>query len=269
MDLLDHDVFGSDEQRAMQRRAWHLWTLLGHLRDVNCYGRSVGLTGNTMDCLDRQISLARIQGVAPAECVPPEMAETRIAALTAAGLGIDLNNRWCGGTDAIEACRAHLAHARLPDDLTVTEIDTTTPHKEIVRLDTFAQASGVLLPIRPFLCGEAMPAVCLVATDKDGEIVGCTSAIGIYSADSPMGHTFFWGMLATDPARRGQGIAMTLGAMSLTKMVDRHGLRVARTGVRPGNTASEKLCTKLGLRQSEVIVTAIDPSVFAADRITK
>ena len=269
MELGDTDLFGSPDQRAMQRRAGHLWTLLGEQPDILCYGRSIGLTGDRPDSIDRQIALARVQGVAPAECVPPDQVEARIAALRSAGLNIDLYNRWAGGDEAVTACRHHLAQASLPPDLTVVEIDKTSPPETFARLDAFATESGVLLPLGPFLKGEVVPAVCLMAVDQQGAVVCCTSAIGAYHPTSPMGHTFFWGMLATDPARRGQGIAKTLGAMSLLAMVDRHGLTIARTGIRPGNVESEKLCTKLGLRQAEVIVTAIDPTVYASDRITK
>ena len=77
-------------------------------------------------------------------------------------------------------------------------------------------------------------------------------------------------MLATDKARRGQGIALLLGAHSMLAMRDRFGYGHFFTGIREGNTPSKRLCGKLGLTASDtVVMIAIAPELFASGRVTK
>jgi hypothetical protein len=54
-------------------------------------------------------------------------------------------------------------------------------------------------------------------------------------------------MLATREDRRGQRIALLLGAQAIIHMWERHGARGFMTGVRADNASSQALCTKLGL----------------------
>ena len=70
-------------------------------------------------------------------------------------------------------------------------------------------------------------------------------------------------MLATREDRRGQGIALLLGALCMLAMNERHGFDKFFTAVKKGNTPSERLCAKLGLKPNDTsAVFAIDPDFF-------
>ena len=77
-------------------------------------------------------------------------------------------------------------------------------------------------------------------------------------------------MLATDDSRRGEGIALVLGAMAMLRMNEAFGYTDCFTGIRAGNAPSEALCAKLGLSPSDTLVLiAIDPAMLAGGRVTK
>ncbi len=77
-------------------------------------------------------------------------------------------------------------------------------------------------------------------------------------------------MLATDPNRRGQGIALLLGAMALQAIQQKYGYSACFTGIREGNTPSEALCSKLALSPSPNIdLIAIYPPAFSGGQMTK
>ena len=79
-----------------------------------------------------------------------------------------------------------------------------------------------------------------------------------------------WGQLATASDRQGEGIARAMGALAILEAAQRLSARRFRTGINPNNSASARLCTSLGVRDSEyVIVAAMDPEAFSDEHVTK
>ncbi len=101
-----------------------------------------------------------------------------------------------------------------------------------------------------------------------GRTVGLASP---EDGDHPrLGGQAWWGMLATDPARRGQRLALILGAMVIEKMHDRSGFADFFTGVEPGNTGSEAVCARIRMhRTAFATIGCADPMTLGSKRMTK
>lgn len=267
--MLD-EYFGSPAQQGLQRRAAAMWALLGDDPAYCCHGRAVGVTDSSPDSLAQQISLARLQGVSSCEGVSQGDVAARRAALEAAGLSLDAYVSWTGGDEAVRGARGVLASRSLPEGLTIGQVDADTPAEVMAQLDRVTASCEVLLPMGQFMRGIARPAVCVYAQTDAGEVVATSAAVAQFHPDSPRGKDFWWGMLATDDRYRGQGLALVLGAESMLRMVDGHGMTGFFTGIREGNAPSERLCTKLGLEATDrTIIISIAPEVFAAGSVTK
>ena len=77
-------------------------------------------------------------------------------------------------------------------------------------------------------------------------------------------------MLATHPDWRGKGLSVVLGSLLLEQMHKEFGFTLFYTGIEPGNTASEAVCSKIGLTiTSNRIVTVADASQLPGGRMTK
>jgi len=77
-------------------------------------------------------------------------------------------------------------------------------------------------------------------------------------------------MLATRKDRRGERIALLLGAQAIIHMWERHGARGFMTGVRADNPSSQALCNKLGVTASNwIYASCMDKEVFAGQSVTK
>jgi hypothetical protein len=77
-------------------------------------------------------------------------------------------------------------------------------------------------------------------------------------------------MLATRTDRRGERIALLLGARAIVHMWERHGARGFMTGVRADNASSRSLCNKLGVSATEwIYASCIDKEMFGGSSITK
>ncbi|WP_425101508.1 N-acetyltransferase family protein [Tropicibacter sp. S64] len=265
-----HEYFGAPEQQALQQRADHVWTLLKDDPRFCCHGRAVGLAEASAETIETQVALAKLQGACSVEGVPKALAGTRHAALAGAGLKTDQFDVWCGDGGALSAAEEVIRSIAWPSDLEIVSVDGSTSGEDMAQLDALTQSCGVLLPMGAFMRGHRRPAVCLFARDSAGRIVGSTAAVAQFHPGSPKAGTVWWGMLATDEARRGQGIAVLLGAHSMLAMRDRFGYEQVFTGIREGNTPSERLCGKLGLSPSDtVVIIAIAPELFASGRVTK
>ncbi|MGI3186232.1 GNAT family N-acetyltransferase [Nioella aestuarii] len=267
--MLD-EFFGSPAQKGLQRRAAAMWTLLQDDPAYCCHGRAVGVTDPAPTSLAQQISLARLQGVSSCEGVSAADAAARRAALEAAGLALDEYVSWVGRDRAIRAAQAVLASRSLPEGLQIRQVDADTPAVVMQQLDRVTASCEVLLPMGQFLRGLTRPAVCVYAQTDDGEVVATSAGVAQFHPDSSRGREFWWGMLATDDRFRGQGLAILLGAESMVRMVDRHGMTGFFTGIRAGNAPSERLCSKLGLEATDrSILISIAPEVFAQANVTK
>lgn len=270
MNATSGEYFGSPAQQNVQRRAENIWALVKDDPRFATHGRAVGLADYSEDNLPAHLALTRLQGVCAMEGLTKADAETRKVALAAEGLKTDEFVAWHGEAESFEAARSLLQERALPEDLTVCETGPETSPEEIRAFDAFTQTCEVLLPMGSFLRGQQSPSVFLFARDRNGRIVGASGSVRQFHPDHPEGGRAWWGMLATDPARRGESIALILGAMAMTAMQDRFGFAACFTGIRQGNSASEALCSKLALSErDETILIAIDPEMFAGDRVTK
>lgn len=267
---MENIYFGSETQKGLQFRSDRLWSLLKSDPQYSCHGRSVALADATPDNLKHQIALAQLLGAGAAEGVEIADVDARKAAVEAAGLQTDQYTQWRGGTAVLDAARAVTAARRLTDDLVVHTTDATTLTEDLEKLDGLTQRCEVLLPMASFLRGHEQPTVCLYAKDSAGRVVGASASVVQYHPDHAKGQEAWWGMLATDPERRGEGIALVMGAMCILEMHKRFGTADFMTGIREGNGPSEALCSKLGLQPtSQVFLIALDPAIFGAGRVTK
>lgn len=267
---MSDEYFGSGVQQGLQRRACALWSLLRNQPEYSCHGRAVAVTGQRPDTVQAQIAMARLQGAGLCDRVASDHLAARRAALTAAGLEIDEYTSWTGGEKAVQAARAVLADRPLRAGVDCKAVDADTPAEVLGQLDRVTQACGVLLPMGRFLRGLDRPSVFLYAQTSEGRVIGTAGAVAQFHPDGPDQQDYWWGMLATDEAFRGQSIALILGAEAIVRMADGLGLVLMHTGVRAGNAPSERLCAKLGLARSDrTDMIAIDKSVFAAGSMTK
>lgn len=264
------EYFGNEAQQGLQRRADHLWSLIGDDPRFASHGRAVGLAAFHPDNFELQIALARLQGVGPLEGVPTAAMGARRLALEAEGLVTDSFVVWRGDGAALDAARALLAARKLPEDLEIVSVDGDSPAEDLAALDRLTQGCGVLLPMGSFMRGLRRPSVCLFARDRAGAVVGATASVMQFHPESRKAGLAWWGMLATDERRRGQGIAIVMGAMSLLAMNERLGTSAFFTGIREGNEASEALCARLGFSPTDAHdVIAVDPAVLSGGRLTK
>jgi hypothetical protein len=265
------EFFGSDDQRALQRRGRALAALLGQDRRYSYYGRSVGLPGPEDGEIDHLAALATIQGYAVYGAVPMDQVDAIKASLAARGLLPMHYDKWQGSDPAIAAARQVIATVSLPEDVTMLRLDASTSEGQMASMAEMALGCGVLPPCGEVLRGLLRPAVCLVAIDRSAKVVSCAASSAYAHQDHPRhGAQAWWGMLATDPARRGQRLSLVLGAHALLEMASRFGFGDFMTGVEPGNAPSEAICARMGLAKGlSAIIGCADPRALASGRMTK
>lgn len=265
------EVFGSDDQRALLRRGRSLAALLGHDRRYSYYGRSVGLPGPEDGDIDHLAALAIVQGSATYLAVPLDQVEAIKTSVVARGLVPMVYDRWDGSDLAIAAARRVVATYSLPEDVTMQCLDASSAEGHLASLAEMALGCGVLPPCGEVLRGLLRPAVCLVAIDRSSKVVSCAASSAYAHQDHPrQGRKAWWGMLATDPARRGQKLSLILGAHALLEMESRFGFGDFMTGVEPGNAPSEAICARMGLAKGQsAVIGCTDPRALASGRMTK
>lgn len=245
--------------------------LLGDDPRYGYYGRSVGLNSRETGDIDRIAALARAQGNTNCGAVSDgDVADVR-SALEQRGLAVTHYAKWEGGDDSLSVARDIVGTRQLPEDLVLTRFNASTPAARVASLAEMSLGCGVL-PI----CGESLrglrqPAVCVAAVDAQGDVVCCAAASAIAHSDHPtLSGQAWWGMLATRPDRRGQRLALILGAHAMLEMRDRFGFRSFMTGVEPGNAPSEAVCAKMAMApRGYAVITCADPAALASGRMTK
>lgn len=269
-DSNEAEFFGNDDQRAMQRNAVNLWALLRDDPRFCCYGRPVSVDWDPQNSLQLQIALARLQGASSCTVVPAEQHQAFTDGLEAAGLTTDWFENWSGAESALASARQVLARRSLPDDLELVFVNRDTPPDDLRALAQLTEDCGVLLPMGRFIRGLERPAVCLFVRDRSGRPVCSSAAVDLFHPASDNAGLAWWGMLATDADRRGQGLAQLMGAHSILAMNDRFGTTRFFTGIRADNAPSKALCTKLGLTRSDSnVIVGMDPEAFGSGRVTK
>lgn len=268
---MDPDLFGNDQQQALLRRGRSMARLLCGDPRFTYYGRTVGLASPEDGDVDTLAELTRVQGNSNFASVPEAQAEDIEQALSARGLVPVHYARWQGGRAVLDAARAAVAAHAVPGDLEIHMLDKSTDTARMAAFAKMSLACGVLPPVGEVLRGLGTPALCLIVTDPSGRVVSCAASAAFAHADHPrLGRQAWWGMLATDPARRGQRLALILGAMVIEKMHDRFGFADFFTGVEPGNTGSEAVCARMGMQRTAfATIGCADPVTLGASRMTK
>ena len=268
--LTEDEFFGSPDRIALSRRSASLWLLLRDNPRYAYYGRLVALSDPGQDAADILSAMAKLQGAAISYFYPADAAKSLFAQLEERGLATDRHEHFWGGEAAFAASRRALDDFALPADLSMSAIDAGTP-RELVRDVAALWESCDVMPVPgSIMRGRARKGICLVATDQDQRPVATASSYMIHHPSSPRATDAFWGMLATREDRRGERIALLLGAEAIIHMWERHGARGFMTGVRANNAPSQALCNKLGVRATDwIYASCIDKDMFGGSSITK
>ena len=266
----DDEFFGSYHRIALAKRSASLWSLLRDNPRYSYYGRLVALSDPGEDTADILTAMARLQGAAVCYVYPADAAGRLFAQLEARGLAADRHEHFRGGEEAIAASRRALETIALPNDLDICAIDAATPYALVAEVAELCEACDVMPVPGSVMRGRACTGICLVATDQDGRAVATASSYMIHHPSSRRAKDAFWGMLATRNDRRGERIALLLGARAIVHMWERHGARGFMTGVRADNASSRALCNKLGVGATEwIYASCIDKEMFGGSSITK
>jgi RimJ/RimL family protein N-acetyltransferase len=264
------EYFGSEPQRAMQRRGAALWELVKDNPRFGFEGRCVGLHGLEAADVPTLAALARTQGATVCFNVPAATEAARTAAIHAENLVSDRWDLLMGGEGAIAACRAFLKDYAPPPGLRLVRAAPDTDPALMRAMGDTAAAKGVLPAAGEALRAETRRAACYLAVDAEGGVAATSASVMRHHPDSDWADAAWWGMLATRDDWLGRGLALWLGAKALAAMADEFGTRRFYTGVRADNAPSQGLCRKLGLGDSGLVVlTAADPEAFGDQPLTK
>ncbi len=264
------EVFGSPNQQQMQIKGEYLARLLFRDPRFCSHGRGVQVVDYNPQAAELVESVTRLIGASGCELVPKEDARNFQEGLEKCGLRTEVVGHFIGGSEAIELAHSSLAKRPLPVDLSVEVIDRNSPRELVQAFAEVSMAHGVLPPLGAVMRGISRPGFGIVAIDSNGRPVATAGAVRSRHPDHPMADMVQWGQLATASDRQGEGIARAMGALAILEAAQRLSARRFRTGINPNNSASARLCTSLGVRDSEyVIVAAMDPEAFSDEHVTK
>lgn len=269
--MMRNEFFGSDQQRAILRRGRGMAALLERDTRFSFSGRTVGLTSPEDGDIDQLATLVMLQGNANYGSVPSHQVEAIKSGLGARGLATLQYDKWEATGSVVATARQVVATISLPKDLTLVRVEASTPDHVMASMAQMALDCGVLPPCGEVLRGLYRPAVCLVAMDREANVVACAASCAFAHLEhARYGRQAFWGMLATHPDRRGHRLSLILGAHVLLDMEARFGFRSFMTGVEPGNVASEAICARIGLsREGFAIIACTDTQALTGGRMTK
>lgn len=270
MSFATDEVYGTSDQQAMLRRGRALHDTLGPDPRFTYYGRTVGIARPQDADIDMLERLAFLQGASHFAAVPQQQVASVATRIAERGLSVTLYPRWTGQHQALAAARAVLAATPLPADLSTVTITERSPASDLDRLAEVAAVSGVLLPSGAVMRGQLKPGLAIIAVDRTGRAVSCAGAASFHHPEHPtLGGQSWWGMLSTHPDRRGERIALVLGAMALLDMHERFGCADFMTGVQAGNRPSEAICSRLGLSPDGMTtISVVDPRAIASGKLT-
>lgn len=265
-----NEFFGTPDNIALSRRSAILWSLLRDNPRYAYYGRLVALSDPAGDAADILYAMAKLQGAAVAYFYRADAAAGLFAQLEERGLITDRHEHFRGGETAFAASRKAQEVFEFPADLTTSIIDADTPRELLGEVAELCQSCGVMPVPGSAMRGLERKGICLVATDQNGRPVATASSYMPHHSSSPHATDAFWGMLATREDRRGQRIALLLGAQAIVQMWEHHGARGFMTGVRADNAPSQALCRKLGVRATDWIYAwCMDKELFGRSSVTK
>ncbi len=265
------EFFGSEAQITVSKRARDLWTLSAGDPRFSYNGRMVALNGDIgPEMIDVLAAVARLQGAVTSHFFPEDQAKKTSAAIEELGLSC---NRWefyRGQKTAYEAAKGILAKYQLPDDLTVERLSPETSAKKVADLATMAADCEVMVMSGRVMRGLDIEGITLGAYDQSGAAVSSAWGYKCYHPESGLSENAFWGGLTCREDRRGQKIALILGAMSIVMLWEDHGVRGFCAGITAGNMPSIAVCEKLGVLPTDWVGLGVtDPNMFEGGRLTK
>jgi len=268
--LAQDEFFGAPHRIALSRRSAHLWRLLSDNPRYGYYGRLVALSEPGPDAADVLSAMARLQGAAVSYYYPAADAAAVFAELEARGLKTDRHEHYRGGDAALAASRQVEREYALPPDIEVRVMDADTPRELVAEVAELCQSCDVMPVPGAVMRGQVRNGICLAATDRNGRVVATASSYMNHHPASSRAKDAFWGMLATRQDRRGERIALLLGAKAIVHMWERHGTRGFITGVRADNASSQALCNKLGVTSTDwIYAECMDKELFGGGSLTK
>lgn len=266
----DEELFGDPGKVALMKRSAALWSLLKDDPAYSYYGRVVALSDHSRDTAAILCALASLQGAAVAYYFPKHSVDALFASLQARGYATDRHEHFRGGEKAYEASREILARHSLPGDLAVTVLDGRSEERLVSEVAALCQSCGVMPVPGAVMRGISRAGINIVAVDGAGDPVASASSFALHHPASPHAGDVFWGMLATREDRRGEKIALVLGAMAIVHMWQKEGARGFMTGVRQDNASSQALCHKLGVTDTEwVYAQCLDTGLLGGMSVTK
>ncbi len=268
---MDQDeYFGDLAKVELMRRSGALYSLVKDDPRFAYYGRLVALSAPGDDTFELMTALAQLQGAGVCYYYPKNAAGELYAKLETIGLKTDRHEHYRGGERAMHASRQVLAENELPTDLTIRRLDKESPSSLVQDVAQLLQSCDVMPVPGSFLRGDARPGITIVAIDSSGNPVASASSFVIHHADNPHRADVFWGMLATRPDRRGQRIAVQLGAMAIKHMWENEAARGFITGVRRDNQSSQALCNRLGVHDTNwIYATCLNELVLGSSSVTR
>ncbi|WP_299476777.1 hypothetical protein [uncultured Roseibium sp.] len=265
------EFFGTAAQVSVSRRARDTWKLIQDDPRYAYNGRIVtvaGFIGN--ETSEKLAALARLQGSTTCHFLPKDRVGDIERLLGGEGLACNVWEFCKGGLAAYNAAQRILSTYRLPPDISVARIDADKSAALVSEFAKMVGECGVMVMAGRVMRGLDMPGITLAAIDDSGSIVGSAWGYKCYHPKSKFSDFAFWGGLTCHPERRGQKIALVLGALSIVWLWDELEVRGFCTGIAGDNTASFALCEKLSVLPSDEIGLGVsDPEMFRGTTLTK
>ncbi len=264
------EFFGSPGKIAMMKRSAALSTLLKDDPRYAYYGRMVGVSDPTGDIAETLMALAHLVGASATYYYPKTSADSLFRNFAENGYASDRHEHYWGGHSAYVASQSILAEHALPEDLQLMVIDEKTPRSLVAEVAGLCQSCEVMPVPGSTMRGRARRGINLIACDQHGRPVANASSFVMHHPKSPYCNDMFWGMLATREDRRGEKLALVLGAKVIVHMWENEGARGFTTGVRDDNAPSKSLCNKLGVTDSDwVFAQCLDTEILGSSTVTK
>ena len=265
------EYFGTEPQQLVSKRARNIWQLVPDDPLFSYNGRVVTLVGNEDPKMsEKLVALARLQGATACHFLPKEQGEIIKENVDSTELSTNVWELCKGERSAYEAAQNILVKYQLPTDITVERLSSETAPARLVEFAAMAEECGVLVMSGRVMRGLDIPGITLAGIDQSGQVIGSAWGYKCYHPKSAFYDYAFWGGLSCRKDRRGQRIALILGALAIVQLWEDIGVRGFCTGVVEGNTASYSVCKKLGVLPSdEIFLGVTDPVVFKGASLTK
>jgi len=266
----DEEFFGSSEKIALMKRSASLWSLLRESPRYAYYGRLVALSDPASDTSEILASLALLQGASVCYYLPKTEADELFADLKRRGFSTDRHEHYWGGKSAYRASKNVLDKYQMPEDLSISALNAGSPQTLVANTAKLCESCEVMPVPGAIMRGKVLRGINLVAIDDTGSPVASASSFFIHGRNSQRPMDVFWGALATREDRRGEKIALLLGAKAIIHMWENEGARGFITGVRADNLSSQALCNKLGVADSEwIYASCLNTELLGASSVTK